>query len=136
MLNKDKTEHIKFSNEVFRSDYKFVERSRILGLWFERELSLKTHAAIISASVANFWKETNLLITQRLNPFYAVRIFDANVNPRVAYCMITWFHQNKTPPDKIWWSVHQSIFGIRNHQVSKHVISVLSNIWPPSFFLH
>ena len=32
----------------------------------------------------------------------------------------------------MWWSVHKSIFGIRNHRVSKHVLSVLSNIWPPS----
>ena len=32
----------------------------------------------------------------------------------------------------MWWSVHKSIFGIRNYQVSKHVVSVLSNIWPPS----
>ena len=34
--------------------------------------------------------------------------------------------------DKLWWSAHKSIFGIRNYQVSKHVDSVLSNIWPPS----
>ena len=54
VLSKDKTEHIKFSKEVFQSDYKFVERSEILGLWFERDLSFKTHAAIISASVVNF----------------------------------------------------------------------------------
>ena len=32
----------------------------------------------------------------------------------------------------MWWSVHKSIFGIRNYQVSKYVVSVLSNIWPPS----
>ena len=30
-------------------------------------------------------------------------------------------------------SFHKSIFGIRNYQVSKHVVSVLSNVWPPSF---
>ena len=42
------------------------------------------------------------------------------------------FHQNMTSPDKMWWSVHISIFGIRNYQVSKHVVSVSSNIWPPS----
>ena len=59
VLNKDKTEHINFSKEVFQSDYKFVERSKILGLWFERDLSFKTHAAIISASMVNFWKETS-----------------------------------------------------------------------------
>ena len=35
VLNKEKTEPINFSKEVFRSDYKFVERSKILGLWFE-----------------------------------------------------------------------------------------------------
>ena len=48
VLNKDKTEPLYFS-KVFQSDYKFVERSNILGLWFERDLSFKTHAAIISA---------------------------------------------------------------------------------------
>ena len=37
-----------------------------------------------------------------------------------------------TSLDKIWWSVHKSIFGMRNYQVSKHVVSVLRNIWPPS----
>ena len=63
VLNKDKTEHINFSKEVFRSDYKFVERSKILGLWFERDLSFKTNAAIISASMVNFWKKTSILIT-------------------------------------------------------------------------
>ena len=77
VLNKDKTEHINFSKEVFQSNYKFVERSKILGLWFERDLSFKTRAAIISFSVVNFWKETSILITQGLNPFYAVRIFDS-----------------------------------------------------------
>ena len=46
--------------------------------------------------------------------------------------MTIWFHQNMTSLDKMWWSVHKSIFGIRNYQVSKHVDSVLSNIWPPS----
>ena len=74
------------------------------------------------------------LITQGLNPFYAVRIFDSYVKPRVTYCMTKWFHQNMTSLDKMWWSVHKSIFGIRNYQVSKHVVSVLSNIWPPSLF--
>ena len=132
VLNKDKTIHINFSKEVFQSDYKFVERSKTLGLWFERDLSFKTHAAIISASVVNFWKETSILITQGLNPFYAARIFDSYVKPRVTYCMTIWFHQNMTSLDKMWWSVHKSIFGIRNYQVSKHVVSVLSNIWPPS----
>ena len=77
VLNKDKTEHINFSKEVFQSNYKFVERSKILGPWFERDLSFKTRAAIISFSVVNFWKETSILITQGLNPFYAVRIFDS-----------------------------------------------------------
>ena len=115
VLNKDKTEHINFSKEVFQSDYKFVERSRILGLWFERELNFKTHAAIISASVVNFWKETSILTTQELNPFYAVRIFDSYVKPRVTYCMTIWFHQNMTTLDKMCWSVHKSIFGIRNY---------------------
>ena len=76
VLNKNKTEHINFSKEVFQSDYKFVERCKMLGLWFEQDLSFKTHAAIISASVVNFWKETSLLIAQGLNPYYAVRIFD------------------------------------------------------------
>ena len=70
-LNKDKTEHINFSKEVFQSDYKIVERSKILGLWFERDLSFKTHAAIISASMVNFWKETSILITQGLYSFCA-----------------------------------------------------------------
>ena len=42
------------------------------------------------------------------------------------------FHQNMTSLDKMWWSVQKSIFGIRNYQVSKHVVSVLGNIWPPS----
>ena len=132
MLKNDETEYINFSKEVFQSDYKFVEKSKILGLWFERDLSFKTHAAITSASTVNFWKETSLLITQGLNPYYAVRIFDSYVKPRVTYCMTIWFHQNKTSLDKMWWSVHKSIFGIRNYQVSKHVVSVLSNIWPPS----
>ena len=95
-------------------------------------MSFKTHADIISASIINFWKETSILITQGLKPFYAVRIFDSYVKPRVTYCMTIWFHQNMTSLDKILWSVHKSIFGIRNYQVSKHVVSVLSNIWPPS----
>ena len=111
VLNKDKTEHINFSKEVFQSDYKFVERSKILGLWFDRDLSFKTHAAIISASVVNFWKETSILITQGLNPFYAVRIFDSYVKPRVTYCMTIWFHQNMTSLDKMWWSVHKLSLG-------------------------
>ena len=54
VLNKDKTEYINFSKEIFQSDYEFVERSKILGLWFERDLSFKTHAVIISVSVVNF----------------------------------------------------------------------------------
>ena len=95
-------------------------------------MSFKTRAAIISASVVNFWKETSILITQGLNPFYAVRIFDSYVKPRVTYCMTIWFHQNMISLDKMWWSLQKSIFGIRNYQVSKHVVSVLSNIWPPS----
>ena len=37
-----------------------------------------------------------------------------------------------TSLDKMWWSVHKSISGIRNYQVSKQVVSVSSNIWPPS----
>ena len=37
-----------------------------------------------------------------------------------------------TSLDKLWWSVHKSIFGIRNYRISKHVVSVLGNIWPPS----
>ena len=37
-----------------------------------------------------FWKETSILITQGLNPFYAVRIFDSYVK-RVTYCMTIWF---------------------------------------------
>ena len=32
----------------------------------------------------------------------------------------------------MWRSVHKSNFGIRNYQVSKHVVKVLSNIWPHS----
>ena len=106
VLNKNKTEHINFTKEVFQSDYEFVERSKILGLWFERDLSFKIHAAIISASKVNFWKETSLLITQGLNPFYSVRIFDSHVKPRVTYCMTIWFYQNMTFLDKMWWSVH------------------------------
>ena len=51
VLNKDKTEHIKFSKEVFQSDYKFVERNKILGLWFDRDLSFKTHAAMLPLSL-------------------------------------------------------------------------------------
>ena len=101
MLNKDKTEHINFSKEVFQSGYKFVERSKILGLWFERDLSFKTHAAIISASMVAFWKETIILITQRINPLYAVRIFDSYVKPRVTYCLTIWFHQKMTSLDKV-----------------------------------
>ena len=77
MLNKGKTEQINISEEVFHCDYKFVERSKILELWFERDLSFKTHAAIISASVVNFWKESSIPITQGLNTFYLVRIFDS-----------------------------------------------------------
>ena len=76
VLNEDKTEDINFSKDVFQSNYKFVERSKILGLWFERDLSFKTHAAIISASRVNSWKGTSILITQGLSPIYAVRIFD------------------------------------------------------------
>ena len=122
VLNKDKTEHINFSKEVFQSDYK---RSKILGLLYERDLSFQTHAAIISASMVNFWKETSILIAQGLNPFYAVRIFDSLVKPRVRYRMTIWFHQNMTSLDKMWWSVHKSIFEIRNYQ-KLHVVSVSS----------
>ena len=100
-LNKDKTEHMSFSKEVFQSDYMFVERSKILGLWFERDLSFKTYAAIISASIVNFWRETSILITQGLNPFYAVRIIDSYVKPRVTDCMTNWFRQNTTSLDKM-----------------------------------
>ena len=132
VLNKDKTEHINFSREVFQSNYNFVERSKKLGLWFERDLSFKTHAAIISASFVNFRKKTSILIMEGLNPFYAVRIFHSYVKPRVTYCMTIWFHQNMKSLDKMWWSVLKSIFGIRNYQVSKHVVSILGNIWPPS----
>ena len=132
VLNKYKTDHINFSKEVFQSDYKFVDRIKILDLWFERDLSFKTHAAINSAPMVNFWKETRKLITQRIKPFYDVRISDSYVRPRVTYCMTTWFQQNMTSLDKMWWSVHKSIFGIRNYQVSKHVVSVLRSIWPPS----
>ena len=64
-LNKDKTEHINASKEVFQSNYKLVERSKIIGLWLERDLSFKTHASTISASMVNFWKETSMIITQR-----------------------------------------------------------------------
>ena len=77
------------------------ERSKKLGLWFERDLSLKTHAPIISASMVSFWKETSILITQGLNPFYAVGIFDSHVKPRVRYCMTIWFHQKTTSLDKM-----------------------------------
>ena len=41
VLNKDKTEHINFSKEVFQSDYKFVERSKNFGVWFGHDLSFK-----------------------------------------------------------------------------------------------
>ena len=104
-----------------------LREERLLGLGFERDLSFKTHAAIISASMANFWKETSILITHGSNPFYAVRIFDSYKKPHVTYCMTICFHL-----DKMWWSVHEFSFGIRNYQVSKHVVSVLSNIWHPS----
>ena len=100
MLNKDKTEHIIFSKEVFQSDYKFVERSKLLGLWFERDLIFKTHVAIISALMVKLWKETSTLITQEINPFYAVGIFVSYKKPRVTYCMTIWFHQNMTSLDK------------------------------------
>ena len=99
VLNKDKAEHINFSKEAFQSDYKFVERREILGLWFERDLCFKTHAAIISASMVNFWVETS--ITQEFNPFYAVRIFDSYVKLRVTYCMTIGFHQNMTSLGKM-----------------------------------
>ena len=46
--------------------------------------------------------------------------------------MTIWFHQNMTSLYKMWWIVHKFTFGIRNYQVSKHVVSVLSNIWPSS----
>ena len=82
--------------------------------------------------MVNFWKETSILITQGLNPFYAVRIFDSYVKPRVTDCKTIWFQQNMTSLDKMWWSVHESVFGVRNYQVSKHLVSVPSNIWPPS----
>ena len=87
VLNKDKTDNINFSKIVFQSNSKFVERSKILGLWFERDLSFETHAAIISASMVNFWNETSTLITQGLNPIYAEHIFDSYVKPRVTYSM-------------------------------------------------
>ena len=82
--------------------------------------------------MVNFWKETSIVITQRLNPLYAVRIIDSYVKPRVTYCMTIWFYQSMTSLDKMWWSIHKSIFGIRNYQVSKDLVSVLSEIWPPS----
>ena len=82
--------------------------------------------------MVNFWNDTSILVSQGVNPFYAVRIFISYVKPRVTYCMTIWFHQSMTSLDKMWWSVHKSIFGIRNYQVSKHVVSVLSTIWPPS----
>ena len=108
VLNENRTEHTLFSKEVFQSDYEVVEGSKILGLWFERDLRFKAHAAIISASMVNFWKETCILITQGLNPFYAVRIFDSYVEPCVTYCMTIWFHQIMTSLDKMWGSVHKS----------------------------
>ena len=104
VLKKGKTEHIILSKEVFQSDYKFVERSKILGLWFERDLSVKIHAAIFSVSMVNFWKETSILITQILKPFYAVRIFDSYVKSRVTYCMTIWFHQNVTSLEAVEYS--------------------------------
>ena len=136
VLNKDKTGQISFSKEEFQSDYKFNGRSKILGLWFERDLSFKTHAVFISDSMVNFWKETSKLITQGINPFYAVPIFDSCVKPRVTYCMTIWFHQNMTSLDKMWWRVHKSIFEIRNYQVSKHVVSVSSSILASFSTLH
>ena len=96
-------------------------------------MSFKSHGAIISASMVIFWKETSILITQGINPFYAVRIFDSYVKPRVTYCMTLWFHPIKTSLDKMWWSIHKSIFGIRSYQVSNYVVRVLSNIWPPLY---
>ena len=80
----------------------------------------------------NFWKETSILITQGLNQLYVVRIFDSYVKPHVTYCMTIWFPQNVTSLDKMWKDIHKSIFEIRKYQVSKHVVSVLSNIWHPS----
>ena len=93
VLNKDKTEHTNFSKEDLIPTI-ILLREVNFGLWFDRDLSFKTHAAITSASLANFLKETRVLITQGLNPFYAVRIFDSYVKPRVTYCMTIWFHQN------------------------------------------
>ena len=81
------------SKKVFQSDYKLVERSKILGLWFERELSFKTYAGIISASMVSFWKETGILIMQGLNPFYSVRLFDSYVKQRDTCCMTITFGQ-------------------------------------------
>ena len=46
--------------------------------------------------------------------------------------MTIWSYQKMTSLDKMWWSVHKPIFGIRNYQVSKHVVSVLGNTLPPS----
>ena len=80
VVNKDKTELMYFSKEVFQSEYKFVEIREILGLWFERDLSFKTHVAIICASMVNFSKQISKLITRGLNPFYAVRICDSYGN--------------------------------------------------------
>ena len=82
--------------------------------------------------MVNFWKETSILITQGLNPFYAVLIFGSYVQPHLTYSMTIWFHQNVTSLDKMWWSVRKSIFEIRNYHKSKHLVSVLSKIWPPS----
>ena len=53
--NKDNSQ-----KKFFQSDYEFGERRKILGLRFERDLSFKTHAAIISASMAKFWKIVHL----------------------------------------------------------------------------
>ena len=46
--------------------------------------------------------------------------------------MTIWFHQKMTSLDKMLRSVHKSIFGIRNYQVSEHIVIVSSNIWPRS----
>ena len=117
--------------KYFSPTINLLREVKILGLLFDRDLSFKTHAAIISASKVNFWKETSILIPQGLNPFYAVSIFDSNSKTRVWYCMTIWFHQNMTSLDKMCWNVLKSIFGKTNYQVPKHVVSVLSNIWLP-----
>ena len=71
-----------------------------------RPISLTSHSdKVVERRIdrrLRFWKETSKLITQGLNPIYAVRIFDSYVNPPGTYSMTIWFLQNMTSLDKMW----------------------------------